>query len=125
MILYIICQLVCVTDPWAHMSLVHSILSLKLGVTQCHHRSFTACSKQPNPSSLATVRSQPSPSPPLSSPRTTLAPRSLPMPSGDRERRSRCRQQGPAMAPPSRYCFGGQLFPSPLSAVRFEIKSPD
>ena len=23
----------CVTDPWAHMSLVHSILSLKLGVT--------------------------------------------------------------------------------------------
>jgi hypothetical protein len=33
MILYIICQLVCVTDLWAHMSLVHSILSLKLGVT--------------------------------------------------------------------------------------------
>ena len=33
MILFIICQLVCVTDPWAHMSLVHSILSLKLGVT--------------------------------------------------------------------------------------------
>ena len=24
----------CVIDPWAHMSLVHSILSLKLGVTQ-------------------------------------------------------------------------------------------
>ena len=23
----------CVTDPWAHMSLVHSILSIKLGVT--------------------------------------------------------------------------------------------
>ena len=23
----------CVTNPWAHMSLVHSILSLKLGVT--------------------------------------------------------------------------------------------
>ena len=23
----------CVTDPWTHMSLVHSILSLKLGVT--------------------------------------------------------------------------------------------
>ena len=23
----------CVTDPWAHMGLVHSILSLKLGVT--------------------------------------------------------------------------------------------
>ena len=23
----------CVTDPWAHMNLVHSILSLKLGVT--------------------------------------------------------------------------------------------
>ena len=34
MILFIICQLMCVTDPWAHMSLVHSILSLKLGVTQ-------------------------------------------------------------------------------------------
>ena len=32
MILVIICQLVCVTDPWAHMSFVHSILSLKLGV---------------------------------------------------------------------------------------------
>jgi len=32
MILYMICQLVCVTDSWAHMSLVHSILSLKLGV---------------------------------------------------------------------------------------------
>ena len=31
MILYVICQLVCVTDPWTHMSLVHSILSLKLG----------------------------------------------------------------------------------------------
>ena len=29
MILYVICQLVCVTDPWAHMSLLHSILSLK------------------------------------------------------------------------------------------------
>ena len=24
---------VCVIDPWAHMSFVHSILSLKLGVT--------------------------------------------------------------------------------------------
>jgi len=24
----------CVTDPWAHMTLVHSILSLKLGVTE-------------------------------------------------------------------------------------------
>jgi hypothetical protein len=23
----------CVTDPWAHMSFMHSILSLKLGVT--------------------------------------------------------------------------------------------
>ena len=33
MILYVICQLVCVIDPWAHMSFVHSILSLKLGVT--------------------------------------------------------------------------------------------
>ena len=33
MILYMICQLVCVTDSWAHMSLVHLILSLKLGVT--------------------------------------------------------------------------------------------
>ena len=33
MILVIICQLLCVTDPWAHMSFVHSILSLKLGVT--------------------------------------------------------------------------------------------
>ena len=30
---FIICQLMCVTDFWAHMSLVHSILSLKLGVT--------------------------------------------------------------------------------------------
>ena len=25
----------CVTDPWAHMSFMHSILSLKLGVTTC------------------------------------------------------------------------------------------
>ena len=33
MILYVICQLVCVIDSWAHMSFVHSILSLKLGVT--------------------------------------------------------------------------------------------
>ena len=33
MIVYVICQLVCVTDPWAHTSFVHSILSLKLGVT--------------------------------------------------------------------------------------------
>ena len=33
MILYEICQLVCVIDPWAHTSFVHSILSLKLGVT--------------------------------------------------------------------------------------------
>ena len=32
-ILYVICQLVCVIDPWAHTSFVHSILSLKLGVT--------------------------------------------------------------------------------------------
>ena len=31
MILSVICQLMCVTDPWAHMS--YSILSLKLGVT--------------------------------------------------------------------------------------------
>ena len=29
----VICQLVCVIDSWAHMSFVHSILSLKLGVT--------------------------------------------------------------------------------------------
>ena len=34
MILYVICQLVCVIDSWAHTSFVHSILSLKLGVTQ-------------------------------------------------------------------------------------------
>ena len=33
MIHYVIYQLMCVTDPLAHMSLVHSILSLKLGVT--------------------------------------------------------------------------------------------
>ena len=33
MILYVICQLVCVIDSWAHTSFVHSILSLKLGVT--------------------------------------------------------------------------------------------
>jgi len=33
MILYVICRLMCVTDPWAHMSFMHSILSLKLGVT--------------------------------------------------------------------------------------------
>ena len=33
MILYVICQLMCVTDPCAHMSFMHSILSLKLGVT--------------------------------------------------------------------------------------------
>ena len=26
----------CVTDSWAHMSIVHSILSLKLGVTANH-----------------------------------------------------------------------------------------
>ena len=30
----VICQLVCVIDSWAHTSFVHSILSLKLGVTQ-------------------------------------------------------------------------------------------
>ena len=29
----VICQLVCVIDSWAHTSFVHSILSLKLGVT--------------------------------------------------------------------------------------------
>ena len=34
MILYVICQLVCVIDSWAHTSFVHSILSLKLGVTR-------------------------------------------------------------------------------------------
>jgi len=39
MILFIICQLMCVTDPWAHMSLVHSILSLKLGVTKWYQSS--------------------------------------------------------------------------------------
>ena len=33
MIHYVICQLICVTDPWTHTSFVHSILSLKLGVT--------------------------------------------------------------------------------------------
>ena len=33
MILFVICQLMCMTDPWAHMSFMHSILSLKLGVT--------------------------------------------------------------------------------------------
>ena len=33
MIHYVICQLVCVIDPWSHTSFVHSILSLKLGVT--------------------------------------------------------------------------------------------
>ena len=33
MILYVICQLVCVIDSWAHMSIMHLILSLKLGVT--------------------------------------------------------------------------------------------
>ena len=36
MILYVICQLRCVTNPWAHMSFMHSILSLKLGVTLNH-----------------------------------------------------------------------------------------
>ena len=36
MILYVICQLVCVIDPWAHTSFVHSILSLKLDVTTSH-----------------------------------------------------------------------------------------
>ena len=30
---FVICQLVCVTDPWAHMGFMHSILSLKLCVT--------------------------------------------------------------------------------------------
>ena len=30
---FVICQLVCVINSWAHTSLVHSILSLKLGVT--------------------------------------------------------------------------------------------
>ena len=33
MILYVICQLVCAIDSWAHTSYVNSILSLKLGVT--------------------------------------------------------------------------------------------
>ena len=33
MILFVIYQLMCVTNPWAHMSFMHSILSLKLGVT--------------------------------------------------------------------------------------------
>ena len=33
MILYAICRLMCLTNPWAHMSFMHSILSLKLGVT--------------------------------------------------------------------------------------------
>ena len=33
MILYVICQLVCVIDSWAQTNFVHSILSLKLGVT--------------------------------------------------------------------------------------------
>ena len=36
MILYVICQLVCMIDLWAHTSFVHSILSLKLGVTLVH-----------------------------------------------------------------------------------------
>ena len=36
MILFIICQLVCVTDLWVHMSFVLSILSLKLGVIEYH-----------------------------------------------------------------------------------------
>ena len=31
---FVICQLVCVIVSWAHTSLVHSILSLKLGVTR-------------------------------------------------------------------------------------------
>ena len=34
MIHYVICQLMCVTDPWAHKSFMHPILSLKLGVTR-------------------------------------------------------------------------------------------
>ena len=37
-ILYVICQLMCVIDPWAHMSFMHSILSLKLGVTVIHKK---------------------------------------------------------------------------------------
>ena len=32
----LICQLVCVIVSWAHTSFVHSILSLKLGVTNTH-----------------------------------------------------------------------------------------
>ena len=36
MILYVIYQLVCVIDSWAHTSFMHSILSLKLGVTTFH-----------------------------------------------------------------------------------------
>ena len=32
----------CVTDPWAHMSFMHSILSLKLGVTIAHTIPFLA-----------------------------------------------------------------------------------
>ena len=46
MILYVICQLMCVTNPWAHTSFVHSILSLKLGVTA------TTCSQFFFPSQL-------------------------------------------------------------------------
>ena len=30
---FVNCQLMCVTDLWTHMSFMHSILSLKLGVT--------------------------------------------------------------------------------------------
>ena len=42
MILYVICQLMCGTDPWAHMSFMHSILSLKLGVIRvCGNPSFS------------------------------------------------------------------------------------
>ena len=40
----------CVTDPWAHMSLVHSILSLKLGVTH-----FLAVAKRTHKGALATA----------------------------------------------------------------------
>ena len=37
MILYVICQRVCVIDSWAHTSFVYSILSFKLGVTVRPH----------------------------------------------------------------------------------------
>ena len=49
MILYVICQFVCVIDPWTYTSFVHSILSLKLGVTEGEAAAAAADASLPGP----------------------------------------------------------------------------